>query len=137
MHMLKINYTDITASAILLYIQYMYLNCSQLFWCLYTENHQLNVISLTFSTKFTPQKASILIACVAHDIDHRGTTNSFLVKMRTPLGYLYPSSTLENHHYSELLSILQLPGLNIFSQLSDEDYKTVSILLLLTHVHVH
>lgn len=44
----------------------------------------------------------LLIACLCHDLDHRGTNNSFQIKASSPLAQLYSTSTLERHHLVSL-----------------------------------
>ena len=69
---------------------------------------------------------ALFIACLCHDLDHRGFNNAFLVKTNAPLAALYSTSVMENHHISQMLAILQMDGLNIFAKLTPEEYKTVS-----------
>ena len=63
-----------------------------------------------FFTEFNrPLEAlSLVTACLGHDIDHRGTTNSFQLKTGSPLANLYSSegSVMERHHLSQTLCIL-------------------------------
>lgn len=54
------------------------------------------------------QKKGLLIACLCHDLDHRGYSNSYLQKFDHPLAALYSSSTMEQHHFSQTVSILQV-----------------------------
>ena len=68
---------------------------------------------------------SLLIACFCHDLDHRGYTNAFLRETDAPLSALYSSSLLENHHFTQTLALLQIPGLNIFSHLTEQQHKKV------------
>ncbi|XP_077617333.1 cAMP and cAMP-inhibited cGMP 3',5'-cyclic phosphodiesterase 10A [Crocuta crocuta] len=67
----------------------------------------------------------LLIACLCHDLDHRGFSNSYLQKFDHPLAALYSTSTMEQHHFSQTVSILQLEGHNIFSTLSSSEYEQV------------
>lgn len=58
------------------------------------------------------QRKGLLIACLCHDLDHRGFSNSYLQKFDHPLAALYSTSTMEQHHFSQTVSILQVrpPG---------------------------
>ncbi|XP_071954922.1 cAMP and cAMP-inhibited cGMP 3',5'-cyclic phosphodiesterase 10A-like [Antedon mediterranea] len=66
---------------------------------------------------------SLFFACICHDLDHRGFTNSFNVKFDTPLANLYATSTMEQHHFNQTVFILQLEGHNIFQHLPNNVYK--------------
>ncbi|XP_045369201.2 cAMP and cAMP-inhibited cGMP 3',5'-cyclic phosphodiesterase 10A isoform X6 [Camelus bactrianus] len=54
------------------------------------------------------ERKGLLIACLCHDLDHRGFSNSYLQKFDHPLAALYSTSTMEQHHFSQTVSILQL-----------------------------
>ncbi|XP_023562264.1 cAMP and cAMP-inhibited cGMP 3',5'-cyclic phosphodiesterase 10A isoform X1 [Octodon degus] len=71
------------------------------------------------------ERKGLLIACLCHDLDHRGFSNSYLQKFDHPLAALYSTSTMEQHHFSQTVSILQLEGHNIFSALSSSEYEQV------------
>ena len=73
----------------------------------------------------------MFIACLCHDLDHRGYSNDFLVKNKAPLAALYSTSVMENHHFNQTLAILQTPGHNIFSQLKPKTLKIVRKLFYL------
>ncbi|KAL0117388.1 hypothetical protein PUN28_010311 [Cardiocondyla obscurior] len=68
---------------------------------------------------------SLIIACLCHDLDHRGTNNSFQIKASSPLAQLYSTSTMEHHHFDQCLMILSSQGNQILSNLSPEDYSRV------------
>ncbi|GFS85999.1 dual 3',5'-cyclic-AMP and -GMP phosphodiesterase 11 [Trichonephila clavipes] len=68
---------------------------------------------------------SLLIACLCHDLDHRGTNNSFQIKSCSPLAQLYSTSTMEHHHFDQCIMILNSEGNQILSHLSPDDYSTV------------
>ncbi|XP_045784288.1 probable 3',5'-cyclic phosphodiesterase pde-5 [Maniola jurtina] len=70
-------------------------------------------------------KLALFVACLCHDLDHRGYNNDYLKETEAPLAAMYSSSPLEHHHFSITVTILQQDGHNIFSQLSREDYKEV------------
>lgn len=59
-------------------------------------------------TALSFQRKGLLIACLCHDLDHRGFSNSYLQKFDHPLAALYSTSTMEQHHFSQTVSILQV-----------------------------
>lgn len=67
----------------------------------------------------------LLVACLCHDLDHRGTNNAFQTKTESPLAILYTTSTMEHHHFDQCVMILNSDGNNIFQALSPEDYRSV------------
>ncbi|GMT18660.1 hypothetical protein PFISCL1PPCAC_9957 [Pristionchus fissidentatus] len=73
------------------------------------------------------ERLSLVIACLCHDIDHRGTTNSFQKQARTPLAQLYSSegSVLERHHYQQTINILSEVECDILSNLTGNQHKAV------------
>src|SRR4051794_16380883 len=71
------------------------------------------------------ERMGLLIACLSHDLDHRGTNNAFQAKVDAPLAKLYTTSTLEHHHFDQCIMILQTEGNNILQALSPDDYKTI------------
>uniref|UniRef100_A0A8C8RZM5 Phosphodiesterase n=1 Tax=Pelusios castaneus TaxID=367368 RepID=A0A8C8RZM5_9SAUR len=71
------------------------------------------------------ERKGLLVACLCHDLDHRGYSNSYLQKFDHPLAALYSTSTMEQHHFSQTVAILQLEGHNIFSKLSSSEYEQV------------
>ena len=71
------------------------------------------------------EKMSLLIGGISHDIDHRGYNNDFFKKMNLPLAALYSTSTMEQHHYRQTITVLHSDGHDIFSFLSAEEHKTI------------
>ncbi|KAF7274071.1 hypothetical protein GWI33_013248, partial [Rhynchophorus ferrugineus] len=67
----------------------------------------------------------LLVACLCHDLDHRGTNNAFQTKTESPLAILYSTSTMEHHHFDQCVMILNTDSNNIFQALSPEDYRRV------------
>ena len=55
-----------------------------------------------------------MVACLSHDLDHRGTNNAFQSKTDSPLAMLYSTSTMEHHHFDQCVMILNSEGNNIF-----------------------
>ncbi|XP_046389171.1 cGMP-dependent 3',5'-cyclic phosphodiesterase-like isoform X2 [Ischnura elegans] len=66
-----------------------------------------------------------IVACMCHDLDHRGTTNSFQLASDSVLAGLYSSegSVMERHHFSQAMCILNTEGCNIFESLQQAEYK--------------
>ena len=50
----------------------------------------------------------MFVACLCHDVDHRGYTNQFLTKSHSPLAAIYSTSTMEHHHFNHTITILQV-----------------------------
>ncbi|XP_066261822.1 cGMP-dependent 3',5'-cyclic phosphodiesterase-like isoform X2 [Euwallacea similis] len=63
-------------------------------------------------------------SCLCHDIDHRGTTNSFQQQSNSVLASLYSSegSVMERHHLSQTICTLNTEGCNFLECLSKDDY---------------
>ncbi|CAF0917597.1 unnamed protein product [Adineta ricciae] len=96
--------------------------------------HAFNVAQTMFSMLTTGglnarmsdlERIGLLIACLSHDLDHRGTNNAFQAKVDAPLAKLYTTSTLEHHHFDQCIMIIQTEGNNILQALSPDDYKLV------------
>ncbi|XP_044758218.1 dual 3',5'-cyclic-AMP and -GMP phosphodiesterase 11 isoform X2 [Coccinella septempunctata] len=68
---------------------------------------------------------ALMIACLCHDLDHRGTNNSFQIKASSPLAQLYSTSTMEHHHFDQCIMILNSPGNQLLSNISSEEYSRV------------
>jgi hypothetical protein len=67
---------------------------------------------------------SMLIAALNHDIDHRGTNNSFQQKTGSVLANFYGTSTMERHHFNHAMTILNSSsGLNILENLDPVSYR--------------
>ncbi|KAF7283461.1 hypothetical protein GWI33_000545 [Rhynchophorus ferrugineus] len=64
------------------------------------------------------------VSCLCHDIDHRGTTNSFQQQSNSVLASLYSSegSVMERHHLSQTICTLNTEGCNFLDSLSHDDY---------------
>ncbi|XP_029164528.1 cGMP-dependent 3',5'-cyclic phosphodiesterase-like isoform X1 [Nylanderia fulva] len=80
----------------------------------------------------TPLQALVFfVSCLCHDIDHRGTNNSFQTLSGTVLASLYSSegSVMERHHLAQTMCILNTEGCNIFGSLDSDDYSKALDLL--------
>ncbi|XP_017035386.1 dual 3',5'-cyclic-AMP and -GMP phosphodiesterase 11 isoform X2 [Drosophila kikkawai] len=96
--------------------------------------HAFNVAQMMFAILTTTQWwkifgeiecLALIIGCLCHDLDHRGTNNSFQIKASSPLAQLYSTSTMEHHHFDQCLMILNSPGNQILANLSSDDYCRV------------
>ncbi|KAL3272584.1 hypothetical protein HHI36_014054, partial [Cryptolaemus montrouzieri] len=96
--------------------------------------HAFNVAQMMFSILTVTQWWNIfgeieclalMIACLCHDLDHRGTNNSFQIKASSPLAQLYSTSTMEHHHFDQCIMILNSPGNQLLSNISSEEYSRV------------
>ncbi|XP_011329812.2 cGMP-specific 3',5'-cyclic phosphodiesterase isoform X2 [Ooceraea biroi] len=96
--------------------------------------HALNVAQAMFAMLKTGKMErfmtdleilGLLVACLCHDLDHRGTNNAFQTKTESPLAILYSTSTMEHHHFDQCVMILNSDSNNIFQSLSMEDYRRV------------
>ncbi|EDW24493.1 GL24177 [Drosophila persimilis] len=85
--------------------------------------HALNVAQTMFAMLKTGKMErfmtdleilGLLVACLCHDLDHRGTNNAFQTKTESPLAILYTTSTMEHHHFDQCVMILNSEGNNIF-----------------------
>ncbi|CAG6015597.1 unnamed protein product [Menidia menidia] len=73
---------------------------------------------------------ALMVGCLCHDLDHRGTNNAFQAKTGSALSLLYgTSATLEHHHFNHAVMILQSEGHNIFANLSSKEYSNMMQLL--------
>ena len=51
---------------------------------------------------------ALYVACLCHDVDHRGKTNAYMVKSASTLASIYSTSTMERHHFNQTVTILQV-----------------------------
>ncbi|VDL92265.1 unnamed protein product [Schistocephalus solidus] len=66
---------------------------------------------------------AIMIACLSHDLDHRGTNNQFQIKTMSPLVNLYSTSVLEHHHFDQCIMLLNTKGNEILGTLGHDEYR--------------
>nr|CAI5822288.1 unnamed protein product [Callosobruchus analis] len=84
-----------------------------------------------------------LISCLCHDIDHRGTTNSFQQQSDSVLASLYSSegSVMERHHLSQTICTLNTEGCNFLESLNRDDYikclDLIKDMILATDLAIH
>ena len=55
---------------------------------------------------------------MCHDLDHRGTNNSFQVKADSNIAQLYSTSTMEHHHFDQCVMIMNSKGNRILDNMS-------------------
>ncbi|OCT63627.1 hypothetical protein XELAEV_18044725mg [Xenopus laevis] len=101
--------------------------------------HAFNVCQLMFAMLTTAgfqevlsdiEILALIVGCLCHDLDHRGTNNAFQAKSGSALSQLYgTSATLEHHHFNHAVMILQSEGHNIFANLSSQEYSDLMQLL--------
>ncbi|XP_042878602.1 dual 3',5'-cyclic-AMP and -GMP phosphodiesterase 11-like [Penaeus japonicus] len=96
--------------------------------------HAFNVAQMMFAIITTTQWwkvlgelecLALLVACLCHDLDHRGTNNSFQIKASSPLAQLYTTSTMEHHHFDQSVMILNSAGNQILSNCTPDEYSRV------------
>ncbi|XP_042238504.1 cGMP-dependent 3',5'-cyclic phosphodiesterase-like isoform X2 [Homarus americanus] len=85
----------------------------------------LNNLHLTENNCVTHLEAlALIVSSMCHDLDHRGTTNSFQVASNSVLASLYSSegSVMERHHLAQAMCILNTDDCNFLENLSREEY---------------
>ncbi|KAJ8872744.1 hypothetical protein PR048_026360 [Dryococelus australis] len=94
--------------------------------------HGFSVANTTYSIiKHSPgifttlEALALYVASLCHDLDHRGKNNKFMLETESPLAAIYSTSTMEHHHFNQTVTILQQKGHNIFSKLTNSEYKQV------------
>ena len=85
---------------------------------------EIKLICQAMIPLFSCQIFGLLVACLCHDLDHRGTNNAFQSKTVSPLAILYSTSTMEHHHFDQCVMILNSAGNNIF-QVNEASYNVV------------
>merc|ERR1712228_830535 len=68
----------------------------------------------------------LITACICHDLDHPGFTNTYQINARTEIAIRYNDiSPLENHHCAISFKILSQPECNIFANCSQDVFKEI------------
>ena len=63
----------------------------------------------------------LLVACICHDANHDGFSNTYNVKAQTPLGILFKNqSVMETHHCSVSISVITHDETNVFGFFDDD-----------------
>jgi len=88
------------------------------------------------------QKLAFTVACLGHDLDHRGRTNLFEINSKSDLAIRYfDKSPLENHHAAILFKILSVRESDIFKSVADDKLKEIKLNIieniLATDMKVH
>ncbi|XP_025081093.1 dual 3',5'-cyclic-AMP and -GMP phosphodiesterase 11A-like isoform X2 [Pomacea canaliculata] len=113
--------------------------------------HAFNVCQVMFATMMKcntrrhltdNEVLALIVGCLCHDLDHRGTNNAFQHKSSSALCQLYGTkATLEHHHFNHAIMILNSEGHNLLANLGSEDYADVINLLkqaiLATDLSIH
>uniref|UniRef100_A0A674PNK4 Phosphodiesterase n=1 Tax=Takifugu rubripes TaxID=31033 RepID=A0A674PNK4_TAKRU len=69
---------------------------------------------------------ALFVSCMCHDLDHRGTNNSFQVasvRARKFQVCASVSGRMSRHHFAQAIAILNTVGCNIFEKFSRKDYQ--------------
>ncbi|CAF0874237.1 unnamed protein product [Brachionus calyciflorus] len=70
------------------------------------------------------EKLALIVGCLCHDLDHRGTNNMFQAESHSALAQLYGTNgTMEKHHFNHCVMILNTPGHDIFSHVKPQTYE--------------
>ncbi|KAL8587788.1 hypothetical protein ACOMHN_021006 [Nucella lapillus] len=93
-------------------------NVTQTMFCMLKTGQMLNILG-------NAERLALLVGCLCHDLDHRGTNNQFQKKSMSPLAELYSTSTMEHHHFDQCIMILSTKGSDILCNLSQCDYESV------------
>lgn len=77
----------------------------------------------------TTERMAMLVACLCHDLDHRGTNNAFEGLNQSQLSKLYSTSTMERHHFDQCVMILNQDGNNFLTNLPADEYRSFMVLV--------
>uniref|UniRef100_A0A7M4EAP2 Phosphodiesterase n=1 Tax=Crocodylus porosus TaxID=8502 RepID=A0A7M4EAP2_CROPO len=74
---------------------------------------------------------AIIFAAAIHDYEHTGTTNSFHIQTKSDCAILYNDrSVLENHHISAVFRMMQDDEMNIFINLTKDEFVELRALVI-------
>ncbi|XP_021237409.1 calcium/calmodulin-dependent 3',5'-cyclic nucleotide phosphodiesterase 1B [Numida meleagris] len=74
---------------------------------------------------------AIIFAAAIHDYEHTGTTNSFHIQTKSDCAILYNDrSVLENHHISAVFRMMQDDEMNIFVNLTKDEFAELRALVI-------
>ncbi|XP_033927387.1 dual specificity calcium/calmodulin-dependent 3',5'-cyclic nucleotide phosphodiesterase 1B [Melopsittacus undulatus] len=74
---------------------------------------------------------AIIFAAAIHDYEHTGTTNSFHIQTKSDCAILYNDrSVLENHHISAAFRLMQDEEMNIFVNLTKDEFAELRALVI-------
>lgn len=91
-------------------------NVAQTMFWMITQGHMNRILS-------DLENLALLVGCLCHDLDHRGTNNQFQIKTMSPLAQLYSTSVMEHHHFDQSVMIINTKGNEIFLNLTQEQYE--------------
>ncbi|OZC12427.1 3'5'-cyclic nucleotide phosphodiesterase [Onchocerca flexuosa] len=83
------------------------------------------IISISYQLISEKKSLALYVACLCHDLDHRGKNNAYMKLMSSPLASIYSTSVMEHHHFNQSVIILQQVGHNILKSFSSEEYKEI------------
>ncbi|XP_044858492.1 high affinity cGMP-specific 3',5'-cyclic phosphodiesterase 9A isoform X2 [Mauremys mutica] len=92
------------------------------------KDFNINPITLKKWLEKFPQVDILILmtAAVCHDLDHPGYNNTYQINARTELAVRYNDiSPLENHHCAVAFQIIAQPECNIFSNVTQEQFKRI------------
>eukprot|EP00854_Cymbomonas_tetramitiformis_P007663 gene7663-9127_t len=101
------------------------------------------LISTCFHDLSTHERLALMVAALAHDIQHPGQTNAFLIKTKDPLAVAYNDlSVLESMHAATLFRLLlDHPESDVLRNLEDSEWlasrKMVISMVLSTDMSKH
>jgi len=81
----------------------------------------------------------IMVACIGHDLGHKGVNNQFLIETSDELALKYNDrSPLENMHCARLFQVAGDPQANIFAKIEKDSYKDIrkGIIAAILHTDV-
>nr|XP_042715144.1 high affinity cGMP-specific 3',5'-cyclic phosphodiesterase 9A isoform X3 [Chrysemys picta bellii] len=96
--------------------------------CFCVTQMMYSMISLCNLQEKFPQVDILILmtAAVCHDLDHPGYNNTYQINARTELAVRYNDiSPLENHHCAVAFQIIAQPECNIFSNVTQEQFKRI------------
>ncbi|XP_006629415.1 dual specificity calcium/calmodulin-dependent 3',5'-cyclic nucleotide phosphodiesterase 1B [Lepisosteus oculatus] len=74
---------------------------------------------------------AVLFAAAIHDFEHTGTTNNFHIRTRSNYAMIYNDrSVMESHHVSAAFRLMQDQQMNIFGNLSREEWVELRSLVI-------
>ncbi|XP_052561164.1 dual specificity calcium/calmodulin-dependent 3',5'-cyclic nucleotide phosphodiesterase 1B isoform X2 [Tympanuchus pallidicinctus] len=107
-----------------------------------TEEHSLRTIVYELFTRHNLNSRfkhylteievlAIIFAAAIHDYEHTGTTNSFHIQTKSDCAILYNDrSVLENHHISAVFRMMQDDEMNIFVNLTKDEFVELRALVI-------
>ncbi|KXS17649.1 HD-domain/PDEase-like protein [Gonapodya prolifera JEL478] len=88
--------------------------------------HGIFILTMCFNLRRYLTDVEILamiLACMCHDVDHRGTNNQFQRQAKTIFGQFYHNSPMEEHHANHALTILAAQEHRFLTKMASSDYE--------------